>query len=112
MAQLRPGPHQTVLVVAAADETAVEAHLRPQLGARLCVIPSRWTEAQVDHVTSVLWRHLSEWTLDSFGNGSDGQGQRVVRVRLFRVLPEMARWAVDLPDGLLEVDPVLAPAAR
>jgi hypothetical protein len=112
VAQFRPGPHQTVLVVAATDEAAVEAHLRPQLGARLCVIPSRWTKAQVDQVRSVLWRHFSEWTLNSFGNGADEQGQRVVHIRLFRVLPEMARWAVDVPDGLLEVDPVLTPAVR
>jgi hypothetical protein len=76
------------------------------------VIPSRWTKDQGDQVTSVLLRHFPEWTLGTVGNGSDEQGQLVVYVRLFRVLPEMARWAVDAPDGLLDVDPVLAPAAR
>jgi hypothetical protein len=40
-----PGPDQAVLVIAAADPAAVEARLRPQLGASLCVVPSRWTSS-------------------------------------------------------------------
>jgi hypothetical protein len=36
-----PGRNQAVLVIAAADPAAVEARLRPQLGASLCVVPSR-----------------------------------------------------------------------
>lgn len=107
----RPGPHQTMLLLAAADEVAVERHLRPQLGARLCVIPSRWTKAQLDHATSVLLEHMAEWLLITFGLAADEQGQRAIFTRLVRVLPGMAQWAADVPDGLLKMNPVLAPAA-
>jgi len=108
----RPGAGQTVLVVAATDEAAVERRLRPQLGARLCVIRSRWTKSEVEQVTSVLLRQMDEWTLMTFGEGADDDGQLVVRAQLFRVRPDMARWAAGVPDGLLEVSPALAPAAR
>jgi hypothetical protein len=106
----RPGPDQAVLVVAVADEAAVERQLRPQLGARLCVVPSRWTKSQVDGVTSVLFGQMRDWTLSTFGLAADEDGQVFVHIRLFRVLPDMARWATDMPDGLLEIEPVLTRA--
>jgi hypothetical protein len=108
----RPGPDQAVLVVAAADEAAVERQLRPQLGTRLCVVPSRWTKSQVDEVTSVLFRQMREWTLRTFGQGADENGQVFVHIRLFRVLPDTAQWATGVPDGLLEIEPVLTPTER
>jgi hypothetical protein len=46
----RPGQDRAVLVIAATDPDAVEARLRPQLGALLCVVPSRWTKAELDAV--------------------------------------------------------------
>lgn len=107
----RPGPHQAVLVVAAGDPAAVESRLRPQLGPRLCVVPSRWTREQLDTASATLRDHLHDWTVSSFGHGVDHRGQAFVGVRLFRVLPELAHWAAALPDGLLQVVPVLAPVA-
>ena len=110
VAQFRPGPGQVVLVVAAADEDAVERWLRPQLGSRLCVVPSRWARSQLDAVTAVLRDHWQDWTLGSSGEGVGDDGQARVSAGAFRVLPELAAWAGTLPDGLLLVDPVLTPA--
>ncbi len=110
LAQFRPGPDQLVIVVAAADEEAVEAWLRPQLGPRLCVVRSRWTRAQLDAAYAVLRDKWGDWTADTFGEGTDDDGQAYLETRLFRVLPEMANWAAGLPDDLLRVSPVLTPA--
>jgi hypothetical protein len=49
----RPGRDRAVLVIAA-DPDAVETRLRPQLGALLCVVPSRWTKAELDAVRDHL----------------------------------------------------------
>ena len=109
----RPGPGQTVLVVAAGDPAAVESRLRPQLGPRLCVVVSRWSRNELDHASATLQQHLHDWTISSIGNGGAAEdGQAMVEVTLFRVLPEMAPWATGLPDGLLQVIPVLTPVAR
>ena len=66
---------------------------------------------RVGQVTPVLLRQMREWTLTKFGEGAEG-GQAVVRARLVRVLLDMAQWATEVPDGLLEVEAALAPAAR
>ena len=42
----RPSPTQVVAVVAAHDPDQVEMLLRLRLGARLCVVPSKWTRAR------------------------------------------------------------------
>ncbi|HLH59489.1 MAG TPA: hypothetical protein VKV33_10110 [Streptosporangiaceae bacterium] len=39
-----------MLVVAADDTAAVAARLRPQLGKLLCVVPSRWSRAELDAI--------------------------------------------------------------
>jgi hypothetical protein len=46
----RPSEDQAVLVVAADDTAAVAARLRPQLGKLLCVVPSRWSRAELDAI--------------------------------------------------------------
>jgi hypothetical protein len=58
-----PGQNQAVLVVAAADLAAVEARLRPQLGTSLCVVPSRWTQDQLDAVRDHLHQRWQHWNL-------------------------------------------------
>jgi len=102
-----PGPDQAVLVIAAADPAAVEARLRPQLGASLCVIPSRWTKHQLDTVRDHLDQHWQQWNLLQFGprNGEDGQPR--IAASLGRVLPEIAAWAASLPPGILALEPWL-----
>lgn len=56
----RPSEDQAVLVVAASDQAAVEARLRPQLGVLLCVVPSRWTNARLAAVVATAGRDRSE----------------------------------------------------
>jgi hypothetical protein len=108
--QFRPGPGRLVLVVAAADEEAVERRLRPQLGAQLCVVRSRWTRVQLDAVTAVLMEKRDSWGIGGFGERGDDDGQAYVEATPFRVTADMAAWAASLPDGLLHVCPTLAPA--
>ncbi len=106
----RPGRRQLVLVVAAAEPGAVEARLRPQLGPRLCVVPSRWTRRELRDVRDHLSGRWDEWNLITIAEISDGHGQPRVTVRLARVLPEIAVWAAPLPEGLLLLRPWLAPS--
>ena len=108
----RPGPGQTVLVVAASDPAAVESRLRPQLGSRLCVVRSRWSKDQLQQASAALQQHIHEWTIRSVGHGAAEDGQASVEAQVLRVRPELAEWAADLPEGLLRISPVLAPAAR
>jgi len=106
----RPAQHKAVLVVAAADRAAVEARLRPQLGDCLCVVPSRWTRAELDSVTSHLHDRHDEWHAYRWGPSSTQDGQPYLTASLTRVLPEIAAWAASLPDGLLVLEPWLLPA--
>ena len=97
----RPAKNKAVLVVAAADRAAVEARLRPQLADCLCVVPSRWTRAELDSVTSHLHDRHDEWHAYQWGDSSTLDGQPYITASLTRVLPEIAAWAASLPDGLL-----------
>ena len=63
----RPSEDRAVLVVAASDQAAVEARLRPQLGVLLCVVPSRWTKAQLDEIRDYLWERREQWQLSRMG---------------------------------------------
>jgi hypothetical protein len=70
-----------VLVVAAGDVAAVEARLRPQLGESLCIVPSRWTKAQLDTVGDYLHYQWELWRLYGLGlhNTDDGQPHMAAR---------------------------------
>ena len=105
----RPADNQAVLVVAASDQAAVEARLRPQLGDLLCVVPSRWTKAQLEEVRSYLHQRFEQWNLHQLGPQVTADGQTRITARLVRVLPEVAAWADSLPDGIVALDPWLAP---
>jgi hypothetical protein len=102
-----PVPDQAVLVIAAADPAAVEARLRPQLGASLCVVPSRWTKDQLDAVRGHLGQRWQQWNLLQFGPRHGEDGQPYIAARLVRVLPEIAAWATSLPPGIVALEPWL-----
>jgi hypothetical protein len=106
----RPAKNKAVLVVAAADRAAVEARLRPQLADCLCVVPSRWTRAELDSVTSHLHDRHDERNAYQCGPSSTQDGQPYITASLTRVLPETAAWAASLPDGLLVLKPWLLPS--
>ena len=108
----RPSDDQTVLVVAAGDPATVEARLRPQLGDRLCVVPSRWTKAQLDQAFDYLRARFTQWGIYQAGPRVDEGGQPSIRATLVRVTPEIAQWANDHPPGLLSLEPWLAPSHR
>lgn len=106
----RPSTTQAVLVVAADDVAAVETTLRPQLGARLCVVRSRISRSALDDVRRDLEGRGSEWNLVTIGERSDEQGQPVIAFTLTMVTPEIAAWAAERPSGLLVPEPCLLPA--
>jgi hypothetical protein len=103
----RPSEDQAVLVVAAADPEAVEAHLRPQLGPLLCVIPSKWSRGELEAVRAHLHAHHDDWNLCTWGDTSTEDGQPLITARLTRILPEIATWAASLPAGILGLEPWL-----
>jgi hypothetical protein len=107
----RPSEDQAVVVVAAADPEAVEAHLRPQLGPLLCVVPSKWTQAELEAVRAHLHAHCEDWNLYAWGGYSSTEdGQAKITASLARILPEVAAWADSLPAGILDLEPWLTPA--
>ena len=106
----RPGTGQAVLVVAAADPATVEARLRPQLGERLCVVPSRWTKHDIDAVSGHLHRHWEDWNIYQSAVAASEDGQAFVTASLTQMLPEIAAWAATLPAGILTLKPWLVPA--
>jgi hypothetical protein len=111
MTTFRPSEDQAVLVVAAADPEAVEAHLRPQLGQLLCVIPSKWTKAELEAVRAHLHAHHDDWNLYAWGGyTSTEDGQALITARLTQMLPEIATWAASLPAGILDLEPWLTHA--
>lgn len=107
----RPSEDQAVLVVAASDPEAVEAHLRPQLGPLLCVVPSKWTRAELEAVRAYLDAHHEEWNLYKWGGYSSTEhGQAKITASLTRILPEVAAWADSLLTGILDLEAWLTPA--
>jgi len=107
----RPSEDQAVLVIAAADPEAVEARLRPQLGQLLCVIPSKWTRAELEAVRAYLHAHHDDWNLYASGGYTSGEdGQALITARLTRMLPEISTWAASLPTGILDLEPWLTHA--
>jgi hypothetical protein len=106
----RPGPDCEVLVVAAADPDAAEVWLRPQFGARLCVVASKWTTAELDAVRAQLHARHRAWNLLQLGPSTGEDGQACIAAKLTRVSPEIALWAARLPAGIVSVDPWLRPA--
>lgn len=105
----RPGRDQAVLVVAAADPRTVEGRLRPQLGPRLCVVPSRWAKREIDAVLGHLHDRWADWDIYELGTETLEDAQARVTARLTRVPPEIADWAASLPPGILRLRPWLVP---
>ncbi len=105
----RPSRTQTVLVVAAEEPQQVRATLRPRYGARLCVVPSRWTRRQIDDVTRRVRAEMLRWMIYSCGQSTTEDGQALVTVDLSRVLPAFAEWASTISEGLLSLNPWLTP---
>jgi hypothetical protein len=105
----RPSDDQAVLVVAASDIAAVEARLRPQLHERLCVVPSRWTQQQLDDAERHFASMAEPWRLYGWGPRCDERAQATMTAELVTVTDEIARWVATQPDGLVSMEPCLRP---
>ncbi len=105
----RPRADSVVLVVAATDVAAAEAQFRPIVGPRLCVVHSRWSTRELQEVTDVLLAGWHHWAISMISRPVDGTAQSWVDTEVLRVLPDLARWAARLPDGILEIRPTLTP---
>ena len=100
-----------VLIVAATDVELVRSVLGPRLTRRLCIIASRYSAAHVREVEDVLHSRFRDWGLQSSRpHGLADDGQPHAEASLVRVTDELATWADNLPDGLLELHPVMTPA--
>jgi hypothetical protein len=105
----RPGPGQEVPVVAATDPAGVETLLRPRVGARLCVVLSRWARGELDAVRSHIHARKRSWNLLRLSQSADDDGQAYIAVELAWVSSETASWATSMPSGILSLDPWLRP---
>ncbi len=110
VSMFRPSRTQAVVVVAASDVDAVERQLRPDLGASLCVVVSRFSRPQIDRIRQVLDRHWHDWDLYEVGESVDRHGQACVTARLARLVPEIVQHATQWPPGHVVLRPWLAPA--
>ncbi|MEO8748962.1 MAG: hypothetical protein ABI384_01075 [Allobranchiibius sp.] len=100
-----------VLIVAAVDVEHVHAVLGPRLPRRLCVVASRYSADHVREVREMLGSHGPDWGLQIYspaGLGADGQPH--AEADLLRVSDDIADWVDTLPDGLLELRPIMTPA--
>jgi len=98
-----------VPVVCASNPELAESRLRPVCGQRLCVVPSRYSQAQVDAVRADIHRHFQDWQVYFCGLTSGEHGQILMTLSLVRLTPDIAAWAEKVPAGLLAVDPWLVP---
>jgi hypothetical protein len=88
---------------------ALQEELRPQLGTSLCVVPSRWTQDQLDAVRDYLHQRWQHWNLLRLGPEHGEDGQAHIAAGLVRVLPEIAVWAASLPSVIVALEPWLTP---
>lgn len=104
-----PRPDTPVLVLAVTDPKLVEAAVAPWLGSHVCVVRSRFRPDEVEAARTHLASRMGDWRLDQVGRSSDDTGQPVVNASAERVLPEMADWVRNQPEGLVAVDAWLVP---
>lgn len=105
----RPAPDRAVAVIASERPAELAAVLVPRYGSRVCVVPSRWTRDQLVSTSDRLRESMRPWLIYALGESSGEDGQAVISIELTRVVPGFAAWAHDVPDGLLRVEPWLAP---
>lgn len=105
-----PDTDEVALVAAAADVDQVETVLRPHFGDTLCVVASPWSADSVSSAAEGLTRY--EAIVHGRGQGMDAQGRVRVTASITRVTDDFARWAAEVPDGLLDLKVWLTPLAH
>ncbi len=111
-ALLRPSRTQAVAyVLTTTDAAPVAASLRPAYGKSLCVVRSRFTQAQItlaDDAFTALMQHGPVYGVGAGGLGPEAQP--IVSVELTAVTTKIAALADRQPNGLVELEPWLAPS--
>jgi hypothetical protein len=109
MTLFHPTGSGPVLVIAASDPDAVIARLGTFATPRICVVQSRYSRAEIVDMRQELQARFIDRR--SFGSGqtSSADGQIRFFVQVVRVVPELAAWAANVSEGLLEVHAWLAP---
>lgn len=101
------GAGRPALVVSAVDREVVEAALRPRYGARVCVVESRYTRAQLDAAKADVERFRGGGSGVDHEVGPDGQPYVDAGVPILGEATEalVARH----PAGLIRLNPWLTP---
>lgn len=100
----------TRVVVATHDAELASARLASVYGRPLEVIPSPWSRADYD-LAGAFWRAAEDaGVLFSVGRGLTGAGHVTIHVGVTYLDEALAALLVDVPSGLLTVDPLVRPA--
>lgn len=99
-----------MLLVVAHGAEAVRARLEPLWGPDLHVVESRYTPDELDAAYAWVDAAVAADLLHSVGPEVTDEGVARTRVEVHHVDDRLADLARPLPDGILVVDPLLAPA--
>jgi hypothetical protein len=115
IAIFRPSNLQLVLTIASTDPAATKAALDGSYPRALCVVRSRFTEAQLHRSNGLVKQAFLTNRLpgaSAEGSGVDSQGQPTIDLTVLNDRPEIHRVLADVTPGLLRIDPwlhILAP---
>ena len=90
-------------MLAAEDPQYVQAALQSRYGARLCVVPSRWTHRQLDDVAGRLRAEMGRWMIYTCGHSTTEDGQALLTADLSRVLPAFAELNTAVWRSALDI---------
>jgi hypothetical protein len=114
-AELRPSRRQVLIyALTAGDPAPVEAALRPAYGPALCVVRSRYGQAQIASAAAAFrpdGRPAGAGVSAVSGGGLARDEQVVVDVSLVRVTAGVAALAARQPAGLVRLHPWMYPAS-
>lgn len=112
-ALLRPSRRQVLAyVLTLTDPGPVDVALRPSYGARLCVVRSRYSRAEISRATLAFTSRTAGGHADIYAVGAGAlaaDGQPVIEVDSVQVNHELATLAEAQPPGLVRLRPWLQP---
>lgn len=98
------------IVVTTTQADRVRALLTPRVGEALRVVPSAWSRERVRAVSRAFVDNERPWGVLANGEGVGVDWQLRATASVVRVPPDLARWAGELPDGMLNLQVWLRPA--
>ncbi len=111
-----PGPHTPVVTVASTDSTRTMSALAKAYPRSLCIVPSRYTRADVHHAAAVAHRLSSPETtpsylVDDVSTKTGPDGQPYVEVVVVYDDPAVRQALASLPAGLIKIVTWLQPVS-